>query len=66
MISIMLIKRYGRWSFEQYKKDFGKTILCGFGRIDGWAVGVVANNRQIVKNKKGEMQFGGVIYRICR
>lgn len=48
--------------FEQYKKDFGKTILCGFGRINGWAVGVVANNRQIVKNKKGEMQFGGVIY----
>jgi 3-methylcrotonyl-CoA carboxylase beta subunit len=49
-------------SFEQYKKDFGKTILCGFGRINGWAVGVVANNRQIVKTKKGEMQFGGVIY----
>lgn len=48
--------------FEQYKKDFGKTILCGFGRINGWAVGVVANNRQIVKTKKGEMQFGGVIY----
>lgn len=48
--------------FEQYKKDFGKTILCGFGRINGWAVGVVANNREIVKNKKGEMQFGGVIY----
>ncbi len=48
--------------FKQYKKDFGKTILCGFGRINGWAVGVVANNRQIVKNKKGEMQFGGVIY----
>ena len=49
-------------TFEQYKKDFGKTILCGFGRINGWAVGVVANNRQIVKTKKGEMQFGGVIY----
>jgi 3-methylcrotonyl-CoA carboxylase beta subunit len=48
--------------FEQYKKDFGKTILCGFGRINGWAVGVVANNREIVKTKKGEMQFGGVIY----
>ena len=39
---------------KQYKKDFGKTILCGFGRINGWAVGVVANNRQIVKNKKGK------------
>ena len=37
--------------FEQYKKDFGKTIICGFGRINGWAVGVVANNRQIVKTK---------------
>ena len=49
-------------AFEQYKKDFGKTIICGFGRIDGWAVGIVANNRQIVKTKKGEMQFGGVIY----
>ncbi len=48
--------------FEQYKKDFGKTILCGFGRINGWAVGIVANNRKIVKSKKGEMQFGGVIY----
>lgn len=48
--------------FEQYKKDYGKTIICGFGRIDGWALGIVANNRQIVKTKKGEMQFGGVIY----
>lgn len=48
--------------FQQYKKDFGKTIITGFGRIDGWAVGIVANNRKIVKNKKGEMQFGGVIY----
>ncbi len=48
--------------FEQYKTTFGKTIICGFGRIDGWSVGVVANNREIVKNKKGEMQFGGVIY----
>lgn len=48
--------------FEQYKEDFGKTILCGYGRIDGWAVGIVANQRKIVKNKKGEMQMGGVIY----
>lgn len=45
-----------------YKKDYGKTIICAYGRIDGWAVGIVANNRQVVKNKKGEMQFGGVIY----
>src|SRR5687768_9996377 len=49
-------------SFEEYKKDYGKTIICGYGRIDGWAVGIVANQRKIVKNAKGEMQMGGVIY----
>ena len=48
--------------FEEYKAGIGKTILCGLGRIDGWAVGIVANQRKIVKNRKGEMQFGGVIY----
>ncbi|HET9057645.1 MAG TPA: carboxyl transferase domain-containing protein [Chitinophagaceae bacterium] len=48
--------------FEQFKEDYGKTIICGYGRIDGWAVGIVANQRKIVKNKKGEMQMGGVIY----
>ncbi len=48
--------------FEQFKEDYGKTILCGYARIDGWAVGIVANQRKIVKNKKGEMQMGGVIY----
>ncbi len=48
--------------FEEYKEDYGRTILCGYARIDGWAVGIVANNREIVKNAKGEMQFGGVIY----
>ena len=48
--------------FEQYKEDYGKTILTGYARIDGWAVGIVANQRQVVKNGKGEMQFGGVIY----
>jgi len=47
---------------EEYKKDYGKTIICGYARIDGWAVGIVANQRKIVKNAKGEMQFGGVIY----
>ncbi len=45
-----------------YKKDYGKTIICAYARIDGWSVGIVANNRQVVKNAKGEMQFGGVIY----
>jgi 3-methylcrotonyl-CoA carboxylase beta subunit len=47
---------------DQYKEDYGKTIVCGYARIDGWAVGIVANQRKIVKNKKGEMQMGGVIY----
>ncbi|WP_121354684.1 acyl-CoA carboxylase subunit beta [Flavisolibacter nicotianae] len=49
-------------SFDQYKEEYGKTILCGYARIDGWAVGIVANQRKIVKTKKGEMQMGGVIY----
>jgi acetyl-CoA carboxylase carboxyltransferase component len=49
-------------SFEEYKPAYGQTILCGYGRIDGWAVGIVANQRKIVKTKKGEMQMGGVIY----
>jgi 3-methylcrotonyl-CoA carboxylase beta subunit len=48
--------------FVQYKEDYGQTILCGYARIDGWAVGIVANQRKIVKSKKGEMQLGGVIY----
>ena len=49
-------------SITQYKENYGKTILCAYARIDGWAVGVVINNRQVVKNAKGEIQFGGVIY----
>jgi 3-methylcrotonyl-CoA carboxylase beta subunit len=49
-------------NFEEFKADYGKTILCGYARIDGWAVGIVANQRKVVKNKKGEMQLGGVIY----
>ena len=48
--------------FKQYKEGYGKSILTGYARIDGWAVGIVANQRKIVKTKKGEMQFGGVIY----
>jgi len=48
--------------FEEYKKGYGQTIVCGLARIEGWAVGIVANQRSIVKSKKGEMQFGGVIY----
>ncbi len=48
--------------FEEYKEGFGQSIICGLGRVDGWAVGIVANQRTVIKNKKGEMQFGGVIY----
>ena len=48
--------------FEEYKAGFGKTIITCYARIDGWAVGIVANQRKLVKTKKGEMQFGGVIY----
>ncbi len=47
---------------DEYKADYGKTIITAYARIDGWAVGIVANQRKIVKNAKGEMQVGGVIY----
>ena len=49
-------------SFDEFKKDYGRTIICGYARVDGWAVGIVANQRLLVKSKKGEMQLGGVIY----
>ncbi|MXV38955.1 acyl-CoA carboxylase subunit beta [Flavobacteriaceae bacterium Ap0902] len=49
-------------SFVEYKADYGQTIICGYARIEGWAVGIIANQRKIVKSKQGEMQFGGVIY----
>jgi 3-methylcrotonyl-CoA carboxylase beta subunit len=48
--------------FDEYKEGYGKTIITAYARIDGWAVGIIANQRQLVKTKKGEMQFGGVIY----
>ena len=48
--------------FQEYKALYGKTIICGTARIDGWAVGIIANQRRVVKTKKGEMQMGGVIY----
>ena len=58
-----IIKRLvDKSEFDQYKQGYGQTILTGYARIDGWAVGVVANQRKLVKTKKGEMQFGGVIY----
>ncbi len=60
---IDLIKRLVDDSqFDQYKQGYGKSILTGYARIDGWAVGIVANQRKVVKTKSGEMQFGGVIY----
>jgi 3-methylcrotonyl-CoA carboxylase beta subunit len=49
-------------SFDEFKQGYGKTIVCGYARVDGWAVGIVANQRLIIKTKKGEMQLGGVIY----
>lgn len=48
--------------YQEYKEDYGKSIVCAYARVDGWCVGIVANQREIVKNAKGEMQFGGVIY----
>ena len=48
--------------YDEYKANYGKTLITAYARIDGWAVGIVANQRKIVKNAKGEMQFGGVIY----
>ncbi|UUW07058.1 acyl-CoA carboxylase subunit beta [Flavobacterium plurextorum] len=48
--------------FEAYKDGYGQSLITGYARIDGWAVGIVANQRKVVKTKKGEMQFGGVIY----
>ncbi|MGB5462775.1 MAG: acyl-CoA carboxylase subunit beta [Aureibaculum sp.] len=48
--------------FDEYKAGYGKTLITAYARIDGWAVGIVANQRKVVKTKKGEMQFGGVIY----
>lgn len=48
--------------FTEYKKGYGKTLVCGYGHIDGWSIGIVANQRKIVKNADGEMQMGGVIY----
>lgn len=48
--------------YTEYKSDYGRSIVCAYARVDGWSVGIVANQREIIKNAKGEMQFGGVIY----
>ncbi len=61
--TLEIIKRFIDDSeFDEYKALYGKTILCGLARIEGWAVGIIANQRKVVKTKKGEMQMGGVIY----
>lgn len=52
----------GNSSFDEFKKDYGKSIVCGYARVDGWAVGIVANQRLITKTANGEMRMGGVIY----
>ena len=58
-----IIKRIvDKGSIEEYKAQYGKTLITTYARIDGWAIGIVANQRKVVKNKKGELQFGGVIY----
>jgi len=58
----IILRMLDNSEFEEYKALYGQSIICGLGRIDGWAVGIVANQRKVVKSKKGEMQFGGVIY----
>ena len=58
----ILLRLLDNSEFEEYKALYGQTLLCGLGRIDGWAVGIVANQRKMVKAKKGEMQMGGVVY----
>ncbi len=64
--SLEIIKRLVDDSeLTEYKKGYGKTMICAYARIDGWSVGIVANNRMVVKNAKKEMQFGGVIYSDC-
>ncbi|MEO8474854.1 MAG: carboxyl transferase domain-containing protein [Chryseolinea sp.] len=61
--TVEVIKRIvDQSAFQEYKQEYGKTLLCGTARIDGWAIGIVANQRKMVKTKKGEMQMGGVIY----
>jgi 3-methylcrotonyl-CoA carboxylase beta subunit len=61
--TLEIIKRFiDNEEFDEYKALYGKTLICGTARIDGWAIGIVANQRKVVKTKKGEMQMGGVIY----
>ena len=61
-IKDIILRLVDNSELEEYKEEYGKTIVCGYARIDGWSVGIVANQRKVVKSKQGEMQFGGVIY----
>ena len=58
----LILRLVDNSEWEEYKEGYGQTILTGYARIDGWAVGIVANQRKVVKTRKGEMQIGGVIY----
>lgn len=58
----LILRMVDNSDFDEYKEGYGQTLLTGYARIEGWAVGIVANQRKVVKNKKGEMQLGGVIY----
>src|SRR5690606_28241887 len=49
-------------SWTEYKAGYGRTLITGYARIDGWSVGIVANQRAVVRSRQGEMQVGGVIY----
>ncbi|MFN0037029.1 MAG: acyl-CoA carboxylase subunit beta [Saprospiraceae bacterium] len=61
--TVELLRRFvDDGKLTQYKEHYGQTIITAYARIDGWAVGIVVNNRQVVKNAKGEIQIGGVIY----
>ncbi len=61
-INEVIIRLVDEDSFVPFKENYGKTIVCGYARVDGWAVGIVANQRKVVKSAKNEMQIGGVIY----
>ena len=49
-------------SMDEYKKEYGQTLITSYAKIEGWSVGIIVNQRKVVKSKTGEMQFGGVIY----
>jgi len=48
--------------FDEYKQDYAKTLICGHGKIGGYTVGIVANQRHVIKSEEGQIQLGGVIY----